>query len=133
MAHHYELEDQDFGKLAIEMKTIAIEEMRHAEQLAERILFLEGTPTYKPDGQVKKGQEIAAMLANDIKLEAGAVEMYNHHAVACAQAGDNISKQIFEQLLAEEEAHLDRFRNILGHIKKLGPAYLATLAGGQAE
>ena len=133
MAHHYELEDQDFGKLAKEMKAIAIEEMKHAEELAERILFLEGTPIYQPDQQIMKGQEIAAMLLTDQKLEEKAVEMYNHHAKACAEAGDRVSKDIFEELLAQEEEHLDRFRNIRSHIDKLGASYLATLTGSDGD
>lgn len=133
MSQHYELEDQDFGKLALVMKTIAIEEMRHAEAFAERILFLGGTPTSAADGQVAKGEEIEAMLATDLGLENGAVEMYNHHAQACAELGDHVSKDLFETILAQEEAHLDQFDNVRQHIEKLGAAYLATLAGGQAE
>lgn len=133
MAHHYELDDADFGKLAKVMKTTAIEEMRHAEALAERILFLGGVPTTKPDGEVAKGQEIAEMLATDVALEEGAVKMYNESAVLCAQERDQISKELFEQLLGEEEAHLDAFQNIKDHIDKLGAAYLATLVGGEAE
>ena len=133
MAHHYELEDSDFGKLAKVLKKTGIEEMKHAEKLAERILFLNGTPTTKPDGNVKKGQEIAQMLATDIGLEKGAVTMYNAAANACAAEKDQVSKQIFEELLAEEEAHLDAFQNIKGHVDKLGAAYLATLTGGEGD
>ncbi len=133
MGHHYELEDQDFGKLAKVMKTIAIEEMKHAEHLAERILFLGGTPTYKPDGEVMKGQSIADMLATDKALEKTAIDMYNHHATKCAELGDQISKDLFEDLLGEEEGHWDQFDNIAGHVEDLGAAYLATLAGGEAE
>ena len=129
MAHHYELADQDYGQLAKVMKETAIEEMRHAEALAERILFLDGEPTTKPDGDVEKGQAIAAMLKTDIGLETGAVAMYNASANACAQAGDQISKQLFETLLADEEAHLGVFQNIQDHLDKLGDAYLATLTG----
>jgi len=133
MAHHYELEDADFGKLAKVMKTISIEEMKHAEALAERILFLGGTPASKPDGEVQKGQEIPQMLATDFALEDGAVKMYNESAVACAQERDQISKELFEKLLADEEKHLDTFENIKDHVDKLGSAYLATLTGGAAE
>jgi bacterioferritin len=133
MAHHYELEDADYGKLAKTMKTIAIEEMDHAEKLAERILFLEGEPTSQPDGKVVHGQDIPEMLKRDIALEQGAVEMYNDSAMACAQAGDHTSKRLFQQLLQEEEAHLDDFQNTQDHIEKLGDVYLATLAGGEAE
>ncbi|KPJ70078.1 MAG: hypothetical protein AMK72_10380 [Planctomycetes bacterium SM23_25] len=133
MAHHYELADADYGKLAKSMKEIAIEEMKHAEALAERILFLGGEPTTEPDGKVKKGQAIADMLKTDVGLETGAVAMYNASANACAQAGDQVSKQLFEQLLAEEETHLDEFQNVQGHLDRLGNVYLATLAGGEAE
>ena len=133
MAHHYELDDQDYGPLAKVMKATAIDEMKHAEALAERILFLGGEPTTKPDGDVKKGQAIAALLKTDVALESGAVVMYNASANGCAQAGDQISKQLFEKLLADEEAHLDVFQNIQAHLDKLGDAYLATLAGGAAE
>jgi len=133
MAHHYELEDADYGKLAKTMKTIAIQEMDHAEQLAERILYLEGTPTSEPDGKITHGQDIPEMLKHDIGLEKGAVDMYNDSAMACAQAGDHTSKRLFQQLLQDEEAHLGDFENIQVHIEKLGDAYLATLAGGEAE
>src|SRR4030042_6042757 len=68
-AQHYELEDQDYGKLAKVMKEVGIQEMKHAEDLAERILFLKGTPTSKPDAVAKKGEDIPAMLATDIALE----------------------------------------------------------------
>jgi bacterioferritin len=129
MVHHYELEDQDFGKLAARLKETAIAEMKHAEKLAERILFLKGEPTTKPDGQVQKGQEITAMLATDIGLEAEAVKMYNESAVICAAEKDQISKELFEELLRDEEDHLNTFENIKDHVDKLGAAYLATLAG----
>jgi bacterioferritin len=133
MAQHYELEDADFGKLAKVLKDTAIVEMKHAEKLAERILFLGGTPTSKPDGLAKKGETIPQMLATDIGLEADAVRLYNESALACAQARDQVSKDIFEELLADEEDHLDTFQNIADHVKQLGEAYLATLAGGAAE
>lgn len=129
MAHHYELEDAMFGKLGDRLKAIGIEEMKHAEALAERILFLGGTPVTKPDGEVEKQQEIAALLKRDVDLEAGAVKMYNESARICAAEGDHVSKALFEQLLAEEEAHLDEFQNIANHVEKLGAAYLATLTG----
>ena len=73
MVHHYELEDKDFGKLASKMKEIAIVEMKHAEKLADRILFLNGEPGTKPAGEAIKGQEIPDMLKTDISLESDAV------------------------------------------------------------
>jgi bacterioferritin len=133
MAHHYELEDADFGKLAKTMKEIAIQEMKHAEKLAERILFLGGTPTSQLQPQPKKGQTIPEMLATDESLETGAVQLYNASAVRCSELGDQISKELFEKLLADEEGHLDTFQNVAAHLKQMGESYLATLAGGAAE
>jgi bacterioferritin len=129
MIQHYELEDADFGKLAGKMKEIAIQEMKHAEALAERILFLEGEPTTKPDAAAKKGQGIGDMLKTDMALESQAIKMYNSAAVTCAGEKDQISKQLFEKLLGEEESHLNVFENFKEHIDKMGSAYLATLAG----
>ncbi|MBL7224478.1 MAG: bacterioferritin [Candidatus Brocadiae bacterium] len=133
MSQHYELEDADFGKLAAPLKAIAIQEMQHAEMFAERILFLGGTPTSIPDGKTVKGEEIVDLLATDMGLESGAIEMYNHHATACAELGDLVSKDLFETILAQEEDHWSQFDNVHGHIEKLGAVYLATLAGGDAE
>ena len=129
MGQHYELEDQDYGKLAKKLKEIAIQEMKHAEALAERILFLKGEPTTKPDGVIKKGQAIAEMLKTDMALETAAIKMYNDAAVVCAAEKDQISKQLFEKLLGEEEGHFNDFENIKDHLDKMGDAYLATLAG----
>ncbi|HET6461414.1 MAG TPA: bacterioferritin [Syntrophales bacterium] len=128
MTQHYELEDKDFGKLAKKMKEIAIQEMKHAEALAERILFLKGVPTTKPDSDIQKGQEIEASLVTDINLESYAVKMYNEAALVCAAEKDQISKQLFEKLLGEEEDHLNFFENTEEHVKKLGAAYVVTLA-----
>jgi bacterioferritin len=127
MIHHYELENKDFGKLALKIKDIAIAEMKHAEKLAERILFLKGEPTSKPDANPPKGQEIPEMLATDIVLESKTVRMYNEAAVICASEKDQKSKDLFEELLSDEEKHLNFFENIKNHVEKLGEAYLATL------
>jgi bacterioferritin len=129
MAQHYELEDSDFGKLASKFKEIAIAEMKHAEKLAERILFLKGEPTSKPDSIPKKGQKIAEMLTTNMALEAAAMKMYNEAAGVCAAEKDQISKELFEELLKDEEDHFNYFENVKDHIDKLGTAYLATLVG----
>ena len=129
MAQHYELEDSDFGKLASKFKEIAIVEMKHAEKLAERILFLKGEPTSKPDGVAKKGQKVSEMLNTNMALEAAAMKMYNEAAMVCAAEKDQISKELFEELLKEEEDHLNYFENTKDHVDKLGAAYLATLVG----
>jgi bacterioferritin len=129
MAQHYELEDQDFGKLATKLKEIAIQEMKHAEKLAERILFLKGEPTSKPDAVAKKGQKIQEMLTTDIALEGQAIKIYNEASLTCASEKDQISKELFEELLKDEEDHFNYFENVKDHIDKLGAAYLSTLVG----
>jgi len=129
MAQHYELEDKDFGKLAAKLKEIAIAEMKHAEKLADRILFLGGEPSSKPAGPVLKGQDIPALLKTDLGLEAEAVSMYKEAALTCSAEKDQISKELFEELLRDEEGHLDTFDNIKDHVEKLGASYLATLTG----
>ena len=68
------------------------------------------------------------MLATDIALETQAIAMYNDAAVVCAAEKDQISKKLFEKLLAEEEAHVDFFDNTKEHVDKLGAAYISTLA-----
>ena len=129
MSQHYELEDTDFGKLASKFKEIAIAEMKHAEKLAERILFLHGEPTSKPDALAKKGQQIPQMLTTNMALEAAAMKMYNEAAMVCAAEKDQISKELFEDLLKDEEDHFNYFENSKDHIDKLGAAYLATQTG----
>ncbi len=103
--------------------------MKHAEKLAERILFLNGEPTSKPDALTKKGQQIPQMLTTNMALESSAIKLYNEAAMVCAGEKDQISKELFEELLKEEEDHLNYFENVKDHIDKLGTAYLATLVG----
>lgn len=127
MAEHYELEDQGYGKFGDEMKKIAIVEMKHAEELAERILFLGGVPTAKLESEVQKGLSIADMLKVNEHLEAGAIKMYNDSANVCAAEGDHVSKAIFEHLLEAENEHIDEFQKKQDHLGKLGDLYLTTL------
>jgi bacterioferritin len=103
--------------------------MKHAEKLAERVLFLRGEPISKPNTISQKGQEIPEMLATDIVLERQAVKMYIEAAVICAFEKDQKSKELFEELLSDEEGHLNFFKNIKDYVDKHGAAYIATLTG----
>ncbi|MGD0092921.1 MAG: ferritin-like domain-containing protein [Planctomycetota bacterium] len=133
MSQHYELEDRDFGQLAAEMKHIGIDEMKHAEKLADRILVLEGVPTSDPNLKPKKGQSIEEMMAQGISLEETAIKDYNESLHVCRQNNDYVSAKVFEELVCEEQEHLLHFQDVVNHIKELGAAYLATLVGGAAE
>jgi bacterioferritin len=129
MIHHYELEDKGYGKLASKLKEIAIAEMKHAEKLADRILFLNGEPLSRPAGEVVKGREITDMLKTDIALESDAIALYNEAAVLCAAQKDQVSKDLFEDLLKDEEEHLNTFENTRDLIGTLGASYLVSLTG----
>jgi bacterioferritin len=69
------------------------------------------------------------MLTTNIGLEAQAIKMYNEAAMVCASEKDQISKKLFEELLKDEEGHLNYFENIKDHVDKLGASYLVTLTG----
>lgn len=127
MVEHYELEDAGYGKLGDKMKEIAIVEMKHAEDLAERILFLGGVPSTKPQSGAQKGLSIPDLLKVNMGLEKDAIEMYNKSAQICAGEHDQVTKQLFERILHQEEDHWDDFDLVRDHVEKLGNVYLTTL------
>ncbi|MFW6240083.1 MAG: bacterioferritin [Thermodesulfobacteriota bacterium] len=129
MNQHYNLDDMDFGELAAKIKLIAIDEMRHAEQFAERIKELGGEPVSNHDGKVVKGQEVDKIFAYDSGLEDNTIDVYNEFALVCRENGDSTSMKIFENIIDEEQVHLSYFENIQSHIEKLGDTYLAKIAG----
>ena len=129
MNQHYGLDDMDYGELAAKVKLIAIDEMRHAEQFAERIKELGGEPTVEKDRKVKVGQEVEAIFGFDADLEDNTIDVYNRLLHVCQENGDSISAKIFEDIIDEEQAHYNYFDNVSGHIAKLGATYLAKIAG----
>jgi bacterioferritin len=133
MSQHYELADKDYGSIAADLKLIAIDEMRHAEMLAERILVLGGEPTSEPDARPKKNQKIAELLAFDVAAEEQAIVDYNESLEECRAGKDRVSAAAFEQLIDDEQVHLDHLRNLLEHVQELGAAYLARVAGTPSD
>jgi bacterioferritin len=133
MNQHYGLDDMDYGELAANLKLIAIDEMRHAEQFAERIKELGGEPTTEKDGKVKAGQNVEAVFPFDANLEDDTIDTYNQFLLTCQENGDNVSAKIFETILDEEQTHFNYFDNVNDHIKKLGATYLAKIAGTPAS
>ena len=127
MGQHYELENQGFGKLADLLKKSAIEEMKHAEKLAERIKSLGGIPTTKPQMMSNVAQSIKESIKTDIKIEEEAVDSYNKSAKICAEEEDFISQDVFLSLLKDEQEHLENFQNIEQMLEKFGDTYLVTL------
>jgi bacterioferritin len=125
MYFHFHLDDQGFGPLSTMFKRTAIEEMAHVEKLAERILFLKGDVNMRSGGDVERVQDPEKMLAMAAQMEDTSAKDYNAAALACAANADSVSKQIFEQLVQDEERHYDAFDKQLENIKRYGPSYLA--------
>jgi bacterioferritin len=113
-------ENWGYERLGKHIKKQAIDEMKHAEKLIERILFLEGIPVVSHPPAVKIGATVKAQMENDLAGELGAVVMYNAAVKATVEAGDNGSRQLFEKLLSDEEEHADWLEAQLHQIQELG-------------
>lgn len=98
-----------------ELKKIAIAEMKHAEAIAERLVYLGGTPTTKPD-PIFVGETLKEMLKKDKKDEEGAIALYKKAVAAARKAGDDTTRRLFEQILSDEEEHHDTFAGLLEEI-----------------
>ncbi len=133
MAQHYALDDADYGQVAANVKLIAIDEMRHAEMLAERIYELGGVPVAEPSMRAKKGQKIGEAMELDMELETNAIADYNEFIEVCRANRDGISAKLLEGIADEEQIHLSYFENVRDHIVELGAAYLAQIAGGSPD
>lgn len=129
MNQHYSLDDMDYGELAANMKLIAIDEMRHAENFAERIKELGGEPTTSKEGKIVTGQDVPAIYESDANQEDATIEAYSQFLAVCKEQGDIVSARLFERIIDEEQAHLTYYENIGSHIAKLGDTYLAKIAG----
>jgi bacterioferritin len=129
---HFHLDDQGFEPLAQLFKRVAIQEMAHVEKLAERILFLKEDVEMVSAGPVEKILEPEAMLVKAMAMEKGSVHSYNQAALDCSANADAATKQIFEQLVAEEESHFDQFERQFDNIKRFGLSYLVLQSFGQA-
>ena len=93
-------------------REIAIEEMKHAEALAERIAFLNGIPTVKPD-DIHIGTDVLEMLKDGVQYEEEAVSLYKQAIQVAEKEGDFGTKRMLEEILSNEEKHLDRFGKLL--------------------
>ena len=113
-------ENWKYEKLASFIKKQSIDEMKHAEVLIERILFLDGTPNMTELLHLKVGQNVREQLENDLKLELDAVEMYNNSIRIAREEGDNASRELFEKLLADEEMHVDWLEAQVHQMKEIG-------------
>jgi bacterioferritin len=116
-----------FGKLHEAFEKQAIDEMKHAEMLIGRILFLEGTPTVSNLNRMKIGTTVEEMLASDEDAEAGAIKAYNDTIAAAVKASDNGTRELIAKILLDEERHVDWAETQRELVKQIGlQNYLAT-------
>nr|BAL55557.1 bacterioferritin [uncultured Acetothermia bacterium]BAL58948.1 bacterioferritin [Candidatus Acetothermum autotrophicum] len=98
----------------------AITEMKHAEKLIERILFLEGMPIVSTLNEIKIGSDVKAQFESDLAAEQMAVRAYNEGIALATEAGDNGTRALLESILADEEDHVDWLEAQLDQIKQIG-------------
>lgn len=119
--------------LARTMHEESIGEMKHAEQIIERILFLEGTPEIARYDVIRVGTDVKEQLENDLKLEMGGVQHYNQAIALCSQLGDHGTREILEPILQESEEHVDWLETQLHLIGSVGIQNYLTEQMGKAD
>lgn len=122
-------ENWGYTKLAEHTREESIDEMRHAERLTDRILFLEGLPNYQRLGTLHIGQTVKEQLKADLDVEIAVVERLKPAIQLMREKGDVTSARIFEDILADEESHIDYLETELALMESLGEQlYLARYA-----
>ena len=130
MVHSEMCDNWGYEKLHKAIEKRAIEEMRHAEKLIGRILFLEGLPVVNQLNAVKIGPDIEKQLRNDQAAETGAIAFYNDSIRLAAELGDNGTRELLESILKDEEAHIDWLEAQLDQTRQMGLAnYLVEQVG----
>ena len=105
---HYRLqEDWGYGRIADKSRTESIEEMNHADRLIQRIIFLEGHPNLQKLDPLRIGQNLKETLESDLAGEHDARTLYIEARDHCESVGDYVSKALFEDLISDEEGHID--------------------------
>jgi bacterioferritin len=115
-----------YKRLEDVIKKESIGEMKHADVLIERVLFLEGLPNVQRLGKVNIGQTVPEILANDLAVEMLAIPLLNRSIATCRDLGDNGTEELLTKILVSEEEHVNWIEEQLELIKQLGlPHYLA--------
>ncbi|WP_294609004.1 bacterioferritin [uncultured Roseovarius sp.] len=131
---HYRMqEDWGLGHMAKKSREESIEEMHHADKLIDRILFLEGHPNLQKLDPLRIGQTPKETLECDLAAEHGARELYMEARKYCEEIGDFVTKNLFEELLADEEGHIDFLETQLDLVAKLGEEKYAQLNASKMD
>jgi len=125
-------ENWGYSKLSGYIKKQSIDEMKHAEALMERILFLDGSPSMEPLA-LSIGRNVKAMIESDLKLEVEAVAMYNEAVKTATEQKDNGSRDLFVRLLKDEEEHVDWLEAQTHQIAELGYERYLTMQTGEEK
>ena len=130
VVHGEMAENWGYGKLKKAFRMRSIAEMKHAEKLIERILFLEGAPIVGTLNKIHIGADIPRQCANDLASEMTAVAGYNSAVELARDVGDNATREILEGILKDEDGHVNELEEKLDQIKQMGvPHFLAIQAG----
>ncbi|MEP0325230.1 bacterioferritin [Bauldia litoralis] len=131
--HFRLLEDWGYAKLAKKERAESIEEMQHADKLVERIIFLEGLPNLQQLNPLKIGQNIREVLEADLEGEYDARNLYNEAREVCRLANDYVSMKLFEELLADEEGHIDFLETQIALLGDIGAESYGQLQADSAD
>lgn len=127
-------ENWGYGSLARHARHESIDEMKHADRVIERILFLEGTPNLSDVDKIRIGKNVHEQLKADLGLETAAVAILRPGIETCRTAGDHATRELLEHILVEEEQHIDWLEAQLHQIQEMGyENYLTTRTGGGEE
>ena len=128
--HGKMLKNWGYAKLAAKLRAESIDEMKHADVLIDRILYLDGVPNVQKLGRIRIGETIPEMYASDLALEEDAIPRLNRAIALCTEEGDHGTRQLLDAILASEEEHLDWIETQQRLIAQLGlQAYLAEQMG----
>ncbi|KPC96307.1 bacterioferritin [Streptomyces sp. NRRL F-6602] len=124
---HYRIQDNNgWYKLAKYTRAESMDEMKHAAKLTERILFLDALPNYQRLFHVRVGQTVTEMFEADMQIELEAVDRLKRGIEVMRSKGDHTSRRLFEEILEDEEHHIDYLEAQLAIIEKMGEAlYIA--------
>ncbi len=120
MVHAEICDNWGYGKLHEAIQKRAIEEMKHAEKLIARIIFLEGVPIVSKLREMRIGSDVPKMFSSDHDLEAGAIKSYNAGIVVCGDAKDFATREILEDILEDEDRHIDGIEEVQDQIGHMG-------------